>query len=53
MVFSAITAVWWRVNEPKVPTKNHRLLETDPGSELFEIWSLSEIESCHLVISDS
>lgn len=53
MVSSVITAVWWGVNKPEVPTKNHRLLETDPGSVLFKIWSLNETESYHLKMSDA
>lgn len=47
-----ITSVYRRVNEPDIPTKNHKILKSDPGSELFEIWSLREIQSPHLIISD-
>ena len=43
MVSSALTAAWQRVNKHDIPTKNYRLMETEPGSKLFETWSLSEI----------
>lgn len=52
MVPLPITSVYRRVNQSEVPTKNHRILKSDPGSELFEIWSFREIESHHLIIPD-